>query len=207
MICFILGYGARPLPLLEKILKEEKIDGIVLTDQNCEKESEKVERAEVIFIYAHKLPDVVVETLKKSRAKIVSTDSLNNVPQEILVKTKSYYVLGGEENLRNLARFLANLAGEKREYEEPKEVPMHGIYHPNFGVFESLDEYLEVYDKRPLVGVLFWRSAWLYREFSPIEELIKALESEGLGVMCLPMGKTQQLGLEGRRVKLLKSFS
>ncbi|KPU62498.1 cobalt chelatase [Thermococcus sp. EP1] len=207
MICFILGYGARPLPLLEKILKEEKIDGIVLTDQNCEKELEKVERAEVIFIYAHELPDVVVETLKKSRAKIVSMDSLNNVPQEILVKAKSYYVLGGEENLRNLAKFLANLAGEKREYEEPKEVPMHGIYHPNFGVFESLDEYLKVYDKRPLVGILFWRSAWLYREFSPIEELIKALESEGLGVIpVFTYGKDSTTGLGKEKSEAVEEF-
>ncbi|AIF69208.1 cobaltochelatase [Palaeococcus pacificus DY20341] len=207
MICFILGYGARPLHLLEKILKEEKIDGIVLTEQNCEKELEKVEMAEVIFIYAHELPDVVVETLKKSRAKIVSMDNLNNVPQEILVKAKSYYVLGGEENLRNLAKFLANLAGEKREYEEPKEVPMHGIYHPNFGVFESLDEYLEVYDKRPLVGVLFWRSAWLYREFSPIEELIKAFESEGLGVIpVFTYGKDSTTGLGREKSEAVEEF-
>ncbi|USG99330.1 cobaltochelatase subunit CobN [Thermococcus argininiproducens] len=207
MICFILGYGARPLPLLEKILKEEKIDGIVLTEQNCEKELEKVERAEVIFIYAHELPDVVVETIKKNRAKIVSMDSLNNVPQEILVKAKSYYVLGGEENLRNLAKFLANLAGKKREYEEPKEVPMHGIYHPNFGVFESLDEYLEVYDKRPLVGVLFWRSAWLYREFSPIEELIKTLESEGLGVIpVFTYGKESTTGLGKEKSEAVEEF-
>jgi len=207
MICFILGYGARPLPLLEKILKEEKIDGIVLTDQNCEKEPEKVERAEVIFIYAHKLPDVVVETLKKSRAKIVSTDNLNNVPQEILVKAKSYYVLGGEENLRNLARLLANLAGEKREYEEPKEVPMHGIYHPNFGLFESLDKYLEVYDKRPLVGVLFWRSAWLYKEFKPIEELINALEEEGFGVIpVFTYGKDSTTGLGREKSEAVEEF-
>jgi len=207
MICFILGYGARALPLLEKILKEEKIDGIVLTDQNCEKESEKVERAEVIFIYAHKLPDVVVETLKKSRAKIVSTDNLNNVPQEILVKAKSYYVLGGEENLRNLARLLANLAGEKREYEEPKEVPMHGIYHPNFGLFESLDKYLEVYDKRPLVGVLFWRSAWLYKEFKPIEELINALEEEGFGVIpVFTYGKDSTTGLGREKSEAVEEF-
>ncbi len=207
MICFILGYGARPLPLLEKILKEEKIDGVVLTEQNCEKELEKVEKAEVIFIYTYELPDAVVETLRKSRAKIVSMDSLNNVSQEILVKAKSYYVLGGEENLRNLAKFLANLAGEKREYEEPKEVPMHGIYHPHFGVFESLDEYLEVYNKRPIVGVLFWRSAWLYREFSPIEELIKALESEGLGVIpVFTYGKDSTTGLGKEKSEAVKEF-
>ena len=207
MICFILGYGARPLPMLEKILKEEKIDGIVLTEQNCARELERVERSKTIFIYAHRLPDVVVETLKKSKARIISMDGLNNVPQEVLVRAKSYYVLGGEENLRNLARFLAHLAGEERGYEEPKEVPMHGIYHPGFGVFGSLDEYLKVYDRRPLVGILFWRSAWLYREFGPIEELIKALENEGLGVIpVFTYGKDSTTGLGKEKSEALNFF-
>ncbi|NJE25556.1 magnesium chelatase subunit H [Thermococcus sp. MV5] len=210
MICFILGYGARPLPLLEKILKEEKIEGIVLTEQNCEKELEKVEKAKAIFIYTHELPEIVEEKIREGQAKVIACAGLENlttVPQEILVKAKSYYILGGEENLRNLAKFLANLAGEKREYEEPKEVPMHGIYHPNFGVFESLDEYLEVYDRRPLVGILFWRSAWLYRESSPIEELIRTLEDEGLGVIpVFTYGKDSTTGLGKEKSEAVEEF-
>ena len=210
MIVFILGYGARPLPMLEKILKEEKIDGIVLTDQNCEKEIEKVEKAGVIFIYAHELPELVEERVGESRARIISAgglERLTNVPEEILIKAKTYYVLGGEKNLRNLARFLASLAGEKRAYEEPEEVPMHGIYHPDFGTFESLDRYLEVYKKRPLVGVLFWRSAWLYREFSTIGELIRALESEGLGVVpVFTYGKDKTTGLGKEKSEALMFF-
>ncbi|WP_461864576.1 cobaltochelatase subunit CobN [Thermococcus sp.] len=210
MICFILGYGARPLPLLEKILKEEKIEGIVLTEQNCEKELEKVENAKIIFIYAHEFPEIVGEKIRESEAKVIACaglESLTNVPEEILIKAKTYYVLGGEKNLRNLVRFLASLTGKKIAYEEPKEVPMHGIYHPDFGVFESLDEYLEVYDRRLLVGVLFWRSAWLYREFSPIEELIKAFESEELGVIpVFTYGKDSTTGLGREKSEALEEF-
>jgi len=210
MICFILGYGARPLPLLEKILKEEKIEGSVLTDQNCEKELEKVEKAEVIFIYAYELPKVVEKSIKESRAKVIACaglENLANVPEEVLIKAKSYYVLGGEENLRNLARFLASLTGKKIEYEEPKEVPMHGIYHPDYGVFESLDEYLTVYKKRPLVGVLFWRSTWLYKDFKPIEKLIKALEGEGFGVIpVFTYGKDSTTGLGKEKSETVEEF-
>ncbi|GAB6100965.1 cobaltochelatase subunit CobN [Thermococcus atlanticus] len=210
MICFILGYGARPLPVLEKILEEEKIDGVVLTDQNCEKELEKVEKAKVIFIYAHELPGVVEEKIKGSKARVIACagmESLTNVPEDTLITAKSYYVLGGDENLRNLARFLANLAGEEREYEEPKEVPMQGVYHPNLGVFESLEEYLEAYDRRPLIGVLFWRSAWLYKEFRPIEELIKALEGEGFGVIpVFTYGKDSTTGLGKEKNEALGEF-
>lgn len=207
MICFILGYGAKPLPLLEKILKEEGIDGVVSTEENCERELEKIESAEVVFIYAHELPDAVIETLKNVKAKIISTDSLSNVPDEVLIKAKSYYVIGGEENLRNLARFLASLAGEKREYEEPEEVPMHGIYHPEFGFFENLDAYLEVYDRRPLVGILFWRSLWLYGDISLIEELIKALESEGLGVVpVFTYGKDSMTGIGKEKSEAVEEF-
>ena len=207
MIYFIIGYGAKPKPLFERILKEERINGIVLTDESCKRELEKLEKADVIFIYTHELSDIVIETIRKSKAKIVSMDNLSNVPQEILVKAKSYYVLGGEENLRNLTKFLANLAGEKREYEEPKDVPMHGIYHPDFGTFENLDEYLKVYKKRPLVGVLFWRTEWLYKNSHLIEEFIKILEGKDLGVIpVFTYGKDSTTGIGKEKSKALSFF-
>ncbi|HIP88878.1 MAG TPA: cobaltochelatase subunit CobN [Thermococcus paralvinellae] len=208
MICLILGYGARPLPLLEKIIKEEKIDGIVLTDQNCKPEF--IEKARVIFIYAHELPEIVMEKVKESNAKVIACgglESLTNVPKEALIKAKTYYVLGGEKNLRNMVRFLVSLSGETVKYEEPEEMPMHGIYHPSFGVFESLDDYLTVYRKRPLVGVLFWRSAWLYNELKPIEELIKALEEEGLGVIpVFTYGRDSTTGLGKEKSEAVEEF-
>ncbi len=210
MICLILGYGARALPLLQEILRKEGIKGIVLTDQNCERELDKIETAKVFFIYAHKLPEIVEEKIRESKAKVIACaglESLTNVPEEILIKAKTYYVLGGEKNLKNLVRVLASLAGEVIEYEEPEEVPMHGIYHPNFGVFESLENYLMVYKKRPLVGVLFWRSAWLYKEFSLISELIKALEEEGLGVIpVFTYGKDSTTGLGKGKSEAVEEF-
>ncbi|NJE85553.1 cobaltochelatase subunit CobN [Thermococcus sp. CX2] len=210
MICFILGYGARPLPLLEEILGEERIDGLVLTDQNCERELDKIEKSDVIFIYAHELPGIVEERIKESKAKVIACaglEGLANVPEEVLIKAKTYYVLGGEKNLRNLVRFLAGLAGAEVDYEDPQEVPMHGIYHPELGLFESLDEYLKAYGKEPLIGVLFWRSTWLYKDFRPIGELIRALEEEGFGVIpVFTYGKDSRTGLGREKSEAVEEF-
>ncbi|ANF22642.1 cobaltochelatase subunit CobN [Thermococcus piezophilus] len=210
MICFILGYGARPLPLLEEILEGERIDGLVLTDQNCESELEGIEKSDVIFIYVHELPEIVMEKVKESNAKVIACaglESLTNVPEDVLIKAKTYYVLGGEKNLRNMVRFLVSLSGETVKYEEPEEIPMHGIYHPELGLFESLDDYLTVYKKRFLIGVLFWRSAWLYNELKPIEELIKALEEEGLGVIpVFTYGKDSTTGLGKEKSEAVEEF-
>jgi len=199
MICVILGYGARPLPVLKRIAREEGLECTVLTDQNCRKELEKLERAKVVFVYAHELPNDVKDLLKGGGAKVIACgglEGLSNVPEEVVVKAKSYYVLGGERNLRNLLRFLAGLAGVKVDFEEPQEVPMHGIYHPRFGLFESLEEFLKVYKRKPLVGILFWRSAWLYHDFTVIGEIIDALEREGLGaVPVFAYGKDSRTGL------------
>lgn len=212
MICFILGYGAKPLPLLERILKEEEIDGAVLTDQNCEKELEKVERADVIFIYTHELPEVVNERIKESKAMVVSCgglDGLTNVPEEILVKAKKYYILGGEKNLKNLVKFLASLDGKKIEYEEPEDIPMDGIYHPDLGIFESLDEYLSIYDNKRnklLIGILFWRTHWLYGS-SVAESAIRAFEREGFGVIpVFTYGKDLVTGLGRDKSEVVEEY-
>ncbi len=209
-VCLILGYGAKAKPLLEKILEEEGIEGVILTDQNCERGLESIKEAEVIFLYAHEIPTAVSDLLKEVDAQVIASgglEGLNNVPLEVLVRAKSYYILGGEKNLRNLVRYLANLAGEDTSYEEPEELPMQGIYHPEFGLFESLDDYLKVYTKRPLVGLLFWRSFWLYKDFGHIGGMIRALEDEGLGVIpVFTYGKDSATGLGVEKDEALGFF-
>ena len=202
-VSLIIGYGARPMPMLRRVVEEESLDVLLLTEQNCEAELEGIVESDVVFVYAHELPEDVVKALRECKAKVVACagmESLNNVPEDVLIKAKSYYVLGGERNLKNLVRFLLNLAGEDVPYEEPEEVPMHGIYHPDFGLFDDLEKYLnackERYEGKPLVGVLFWRSAWLYQEFGPVESLIRSLERESLGVIpAFTYGKDSTTGL------------
>ncbi|HID73285.1 TPA: cobalt chelatase, partial [Candidatus Micrarchaeota archaeon] len=208
MICLILGYGARAKPLLEKVLREEGIDGVVLTDESCAERLDEVRKAKVVFVYAHELPEGVVSAIRESGAKVVSAeDGLANVPPEVVVKARAYYILGGERNLRNLVRYLASLSGANVSYEEPEDVPMQGIYHPDYGLFLDTDEYLRVYRLRPLVGVLFWRSEWLYGDLGVTRGLIRALEEEGLGVVpVFTYGRDSVTGLGHDKAETVRRF-
>ncbi len=186
MISLILGYGARPLGVIKKILLEEAIECEVFTDKNCEDGIDKIINSKVIFIHTQNLPEPVIEKLEACNAKIISIgglEELTTVSADIYIKAKSYYLLGGERNLKNLIRYLANLAGEKIEYGDVCDVPLHGIFHPELGFFDDLKEYLSKYDKRPLVGVLFWRSSWLYGDLKHVETVVREFESHELGVV------------------------
>jgi len=204
MLCLILGYGARPLPLLRRILIEEGIEGMVLGEGDSERELEKVKEAKVIFAYSSRLPEVVEEAIKESQAKVVEFSGLGNVSAEVLSKAKAYYALGGEGNLRNLVRFLASLGEKRIPYEEPlADIPLSGIWHPELGIFKSPEDYLKAYPARPDVGILSWRNSLLYGDLRLLESLIRGLEGKGLGVLPVfyyPRDELTGLGEEGDEV-------
>ena len=192
-LAFIVGYGALPLPALRRALEKEArelgFEWAAVGDRVCGEIADFVRRADAIFVYSYDLPPEIEEALKSHGGKVVAPCDnyahLSNVPSEILAKADALYKTGGESNFRKLARLMARLAGMEVEVGEVEEVPWHGIYHPEVGLFEDLREYLEryPYSGRPLVGILFPRSYWLYGQLEPISLLIEALEAEGLGVV------------------------
>ena len=205
MICAILGYGARPLPILERIMREEGIEGLAISEERCEEELERIRKAKAIFIYASRIPEAVAQAIRSSKAKVVEfLLGLGNVPPEIAARAKSYYILGGEGNLRNLLRLLLLLEGREVELEEPREeAPLSAVWHPKLGVYRTAEDYLSAYHRRPLVGILFWRSSWLYGETGLVESLVEELEGEGLGVLPVfyhPKDELTGIGIDGREV-------
>ena len=179
------------LPVLKEVLKEEsdrwKFNFIAVNSSSCEDHVEDIERSDAIFVYAHELPESVLNAIKKSKAKIIVSAS-DSIPvsrgsPDVLNKAIAYFKVGGRGNLRNLIRFLLKNLGMDLKCEDVKDVPWHGIYHPKLGLFKSAKEYLNVYDRRPLVGVLIHRTYWLYGNLGHFEEIVKALENEGLGVL------------------------
>ncbi|OAG28768.1 cobaltochelatase subunit CobN [Thermodesulfatator autotrophicus] len=99
-----------------------------------------------------------------------------------------YLLYGGEENLKNLLRYLAREGlGISVDYALPKELPWMGIYHPQApGYFESLKDYLAWYGgdpEAPWVGLLFSRQYWVNGDLAVEETVIKALEEEGINVL------------------------
>ena len=191
-LSFIVGYGASMLPALSKISNEEAekigFECLVVSDSLSETYIEEIKKSNIIFIYAYDLPKEVERIIESSKAKIIvsSTDNyvhLSRGSPNILNKAITYFKTGGEENLRNLIRFLLKSLGMDVNFEDVKDVPWHGIFHPELGLFREIKEYLKIYNKRPLVGILIHRTYWLYDNLKHFNVIVKAFEEEGLGVL------------------------
>ncbi len=180
-LCFFIGYGGAVVPTLRKILKEESELGF---EYSINSEAD----GDAVFIYTHDLSKEIEDAIERSKAKIVVSASenyshLSRGSPEVLRKAIIYFKLGGEENLRNLVRFLLRCLGMAVKVGDVRDVPWHAIYHPKYGLFERTKDFLKVYDGRPLVGILFHRTHWLYGNLRLLNEIVEAFENEGLGVL------------------------
>jgi len=110
---------------------------------------------------------------------------------DIAGKVYTYFLYNGRENIENMLRFLINkFIDESFFYEEPKEFPWEGIFHPKLSrIYDNSDEYLQDYiehlrnQPKNFVGILYLRSNLLGENMKVEEELISALERKGLGVL------------------------
>jgi len=197
-ICLIVGYGGRCIDAMKRAITtlRERLDNIdvhvfLIGETDREDVLKIVESSDIVFIHSYNIPRKLEEILNniKNKSLIVSIDpltiSFSNVDLEILKKAKEYYTRGGEENYRRLVLFLASLKNRGIEVPEPVEVPWHGIYHPDLGVFTSLRDYLKNYEfrDRPLVGLLFYRSHWINGDTETVDYLVRELEKNDLGVI------------------------
>jgi len=200
-LCFLIGYGGSKIPILENILKEESNrygfeysiyfiptsgDKVKL---NVNKIIQDVKESNVIFIYAHDLPNEIIEAIKNCNAKVISIQSdlvnLSNVDFEILKKAKEFFIRGGLDNLKGLIKLMLNISGFEIEVPNVVEIPWHGIYHPDYGIFTKVEDYLRTYKYRdkPLAGILYHRSYWVEGDYEPFIKLIKEIEVNDLGVI------------------------
>ena len=193
-VVFIIGYGGQALPVLRRVVVEEGkvlgFRGYVISEHVAGKYVDVVKSCDAIFLYCSRLPDEVVNAVKSSRAKLIisASDSyaeLARAPPEVAERAIRLWRLGGEVNLRNLLHLILREVGYDVEVGEAQELPWHGIYHPDLGVYASVEQYLRDYRfrNRALVGILFYRGYWLYGQLDFIDELVRALEEEGLGVV------------------------
>ncbi len=189
----VVGYGSPALHVLRQLTVEEGLEDrvLVVDPEEAEKHLDEIKGAHTILVYASTLPRSVEEAIASSRALLVASASesyhhLQRGSPSSVMRAVLYFRYGGRENLRRLLLYLLHVAGHyPRDPEPPQELPWHGVWHPRYGVYTSVREYLEAYpySSRPLVGVLFHRSTWLYGNTRHVEELVEALEREGLGVV------------------------
>ena len=201
-------YSARKLDLepekFEKVLKEMKSADILFFYRSSESFWDEIERR------------VKRGEFNKNKIVCIGYDPsyflLSNVSLDILKKTYKYIVINGEKNLTNLFLFLANkLGGLSASYEEPKEVPWEGIYHPKANkIFTKIEDYLNWYKPKqvPTIGILFSRHYWINNNLETENLIIEELEKKGFNVIpaFAYSVKDKELGTKGSGEVILEYF-
>jgi cobaltochelatase CobN len=107
-------------------------------------------------------------------------DAASTLPPEALKALLGYFREGGRENLRALLRRLAGYAGRSLPAQEPQSVPRVGGYLPGIGVIPLDRLQAALAPARPVVPILFYRSAVLAADTAPIDALCEALDARVL---------------------------
>ena len=161
-----------------------------------------LKKADIIFLYRSNEPiwDSLEEQLKEYglKTKIIclghdpSYWALSNVNPEILSKTYEYLIIGGEENIVNMFKFLLKeLLGLNISYEHPQKIPWEALYHPNSSnIFTDLKEYHKWYEHywgdkkhKGTIGLIFSRHYWINSNTYVEDLLIKELENSDFKVI------------------------
>ncbi len=219
---FLLGYTASMAPQLVGVLDEvkKKISlryTIVTPYKYTENSLRELRDSDIILVYSPRLPQDLKEVLSevRVRAKIIAVDEehakYSNVDASTVMKASKLLKTGGRENLRSLVLLMLREAGLRNlVVPDPVPMPWHGVYHPLYGVFDDIKSYLDAYPhaSRPLVGVLFYRSDWLYGRTQLVDVLIDKLEKHGLGVVpVFTYGfQDKSLGAPGAHDSISKYF-
>ncbi len=193
-VVFLVGFFSPVVKILREVVEQlaDLRDRVfILTPTEARGRAELFRRAKVVVIYSHEVPPEVEEALVGNEKCVIlplveSYLTLARCSMSTLRRAALYFKYGGFKNLKNLVLYACSLAGLiKVEPEEPEVTPWHAIWHPELGVFTSTKEYLSRYyaANRPLVGILFYRTWWLYNTLEPVRWLIESLEREGLGVI------------------------
>lgn len=95
---------------------------------------------------------------------------------------EQYYTLGGEENLKNMVLYTANLLGDKvYPYESFKFLPWEGIYFLGEKIAEEEEEtFLEKISKESnVVAILFHGKEWNTKRIEVVDAFIHEIEALG----------------------------
>ncbi len=112
---------------------------------------------------------------------------LSTAPSKVVATASAYLTYGGEDNICNMLLYLEKeLLNVDAVFEPPSPLPWEGAYHPDAPRhFENVLDYLRWYepDCRPTVGLIISRFYWANRSLDVEDELIRALEREGMNVI------------------------
>jgi cobaltochelatase CobN len=121
------------------------------------------------------------------------------VSVELTASLTSYFMAGGVANVAQALRLVAReLLGFPTEFEPPKPMPFHGLYHPDLLV-TSAQEWQSYYARDKQVAiVLFYRAHVLSGNLHFVDQLVRALESGGfaaIGVFTSSLRERDETGM------------
>ncbi len=134
---------------------------------------------------------LLADTIRRSNGHFLAVSGTGNPDPElaavstvapaVLHEATAYLQAGGAANFAHLLRFLSDhLLRTGFGSEPPRELPRHGLYHPDLSPGASLADWLARRDPaRPAVGLLFYRSHWMSGNLAFIDALVRDIERRG----------------------------
>lgn len=108
----------------------------------------------------------------------------SNVEPEFASNLTSYFMAGGVGNVGHALRYAARThLGVVTEYEPPRAMPAHGLYHPDLLVTNAEEWAGHRQSGRPIAGLLFYRAHVLSGNLKFVDEMIRALERQGFAAV------------------------
>ncbi|MEN6609433.1 MAG: cobaltochelatase subunit CobN, partial [Methanoregulaceae archaeon] len=169
--------------------------------EQCEKAIRACESADVLLLYrtSHMFWTGMEDEIRRIRKKVPvicvgyepSYWELSTVDHAVAANCYAYLTYNGEENLRQMFRYIKSVIRRTGEQvPPPAPVPWQGLYHPDSpNAFIRTDDYLawyrsrREYDERPWVGLLLSRVAWVSQSLAIEDTLIRQLEAQDLNVI------------------------
>ncbi|MDR2339869.1 MAG: cobaltochelatase subunit CobN [Deltaproteobacteria bacterium] len=117
--------------------------------------------------------------------------SRSNVGPKRAMEALTYMERGGANNALYLLRFLAGIVrGDLRDVPPPESLPPFGLWHPDAKgpCLKGIPELLALYEERGLrpwawAGLVLHRHFWCVDKPEVEEAIIRAIESNGMGVI------------------------
>jgi len=192
------------LPIISRAGKQLAFDLQLYSTQRLEDNQDKIAEAlkscqDSDLIFIHRGSDGIWDEIEPRLKEIGKNKPivclgydqaywmLSTAPAKVVVTANAYLTHGGEDNMRNMLLYLCReLLHMDVAALPPCPMPWEGAYHPDAPRhFDDVREYLKWYepDGGPTVGLLFSRFYWVNRNLATEDELIRALEREGLNVI------------------------
>jgi cobaltochelatase CobN len=107
-----------------------------------------------------------------------------NVKPEVAANLTSYFMAGGATNIAHALRYAAReQLGLALDYDAPRAMPAHGLYHPDLLVTSAAEWETHRTQGSPTAAVLFYRAHVQSGNLQFVDVMLRTLESAGFAAI------------------------